>query len=66
MRERVHRYAKDPSTSYSQEWTASQNRQVDASYGKVIDRALDWAALCNFKDDSALLNAGRDPTALSA
>jgi hypothetical protein len=64
--ERVHRYAKDPSTSYSTEWTASQNRQIDANYGRVIDRALDWAALSNLKDDSALLRGDGSRDALSA
>ena len=63
---RVHRYAKDPSTTYSQEWTASQNRQIDANYGRVIDRALDWAALSNLKDDSILLSHGGGRAALSA
>ena len=66
MDDRVHHYAKDPAMPYSPEWTAEQNRQIDAEYGRIIDRALDWAALCNLKDETTLFRLDGDRTALSA
>ena len=46
---RAQRYAKDPSINYSPEQVAAQNRAIDAEYGVIIHRVLDWAALRGLK-----------------
>ena len=48
---RVGRYAKAPEQPYSPEEVADANRHVEREYGRVMDRALDWAALVGLKND---------------
>lgn len=52
---RIGRYAKDPEQPYFPEVIVSENRRVEREYGRVMDRALDWAALLGLKNDCGAL-----------
>ena len=52
---RIGRYAKAPERPYYPEVMASENRRVEREYGRVMDRALDWAALLGLKNDCGTL-----------
>jgi len=64
--ERAGRYAKDPRSAYSREVRDAQNRRIESAYGAIIDRALDWAALGNLKNDCGVLVRPKRPAILSA
>jgi hypothetical protein len=48
---RIGRYAKAPEQPYYPEVVASENRRIEREYGRIMDQALDWAALLGLKND---------------
>jgi hypothetical protein len=46
-------YAKDPSRSYSREARRCENEQIERAYGRLFDRAHEWATLAGLTIEPA-------------